>query len=121
MEIDPDEPIGVIFNRKKNEAKRRKLQQQESREAAVECRIDDDDKGDHSPITATSLFDYSIENHFKAMDTISKLCGEPENPDFDPAEIDRLSSSITFSRLEICVFLCVTSFFMTENLGSVIS
>lgn len=104
MEIDPDEPIGVIFNRKKNEAKRRKLQQQESREAAVECRIDDDDKGDHSPRTATSLFDYSIENHFKTMDTISKLCGEPENPDFDPAEIDRLSSSITFLRLEICVF-----------------
>lgn len=44
-----------------------------------------------------SLFDYSVDNHFKAMDMISKLCGEVEFQ-FDPSEIQRLSSSITFLR-----------------------
>lgn len=97
MDTDMDESIGVIFNRKKNEVKKRRKMQEESKKTAVEDRVDADE-GDHSPTTATSLFDYSAENHFKAVDTISKLCGEPENPDFDPAEIDRLASSITFLR-----------------------
>lgn len=43
-----------------------------------------------------SLFDYSVENHFKAMDTISKLCEEAESDSLQEAEIQRLSSSITF-------------------------
>ncbi|XP_057984863.1 uncharacterized protein LOC110640094 isoform X3 [Hevea brasiliensis] len=45
-----------------------------------------------------SLFDYSVENHFKAMDTISKLCGEAETDSLQEDEIQRLSSSITFLR-----------------------
>ncbi|KAK3043542.1 hypothetical protein RJ639_002121 [Escallonia herrerae] len=42
-----------------------------------------------------SLFDESVENHFKAVDTISELCGEAEG-ELDQAEIARLSSSVTF-------------------------
>lgn len=45
-----------------------------------------------------SLFDESSENHFRAMDSISKLCGEPEEGSLDESEIQRLSSSITFLR-----------------------
>lgn len=45
---------------------------------------------------SVSLFDYSVENHFKAIDTISKLTGVPEIDDSDQAEINRLASSITF-------------------------
>ncbi|KAF3972575.1 hypothetical protein CMV_003925 [Castanea mollissima] len=43
-------------------------------------------------------FDESVENHFKAIDTISKLCGEAEEDDapIEESEIKRLSSSITF-------------------------
>ncbi|KAF2289739.1 hypothetical protein GH714_038415 [Hevea brasiliensis] len=43
-----------------------------------------------------SLFDYSVENHFKAIDTISELCGEVETDSLQEAEIQRISSSITF-------------------------
>ncbi|KAH0632380.1 hypothetical protein KY290_038602 [Solanum tuberosum] len=43
-----------------------------------------------------SLFDYSVENHFKAVDTISKLTGVPEIDDTDRTELNRLASSITF-------------------------
>ncbi|CAN1351214.1 hypothetical protein LINPERPRIM_LOCUS42463 [Linum perenne] len=45
-------------------------------------------------------FDYSVENHFKAVDMISQLCGENAagggDDALDEAEIRRLSSSITF-------------------------
>ncbi|XP_059306074.1 uncharacterized protein LOC132057474 isoform X1 [Lycium ferocissimum] len=45
---------------------------------------------------SVSLFDYSVENHFKAVDTISKLTGVPEIDDTDKDELNRLASSITF-------------------------
>lgn len=45
-----------------------------------------------------SVFDYSIENHFNAMDSISNLCGEAETDSLEESEIQRLSSSITFLR-----------------------
>ncbi|KAM3341403.1 putative protein isoform X1 [Capsicum galapagoense] len=43
-----------------------------------------------------SLFDYSVENHFKAVDMICKLTGVPEIEDDDEVEVNRLASSITF-------------------------
>lgn len=43
-----------------------------------------------------SMFDSSAENHFRAMDTIYKLCGEGNTGGFDDDEIERLSSTITF-------------------------
>ncbi|GMJ01191.1 hypothetical protein like AT1G19485 [Hibiscus trionum] len=50
------------------------------------------------PGAKVSVFDYSIENHFRAMDTISKLCEEPKNISLDETDIQRFSSSITFLR-----------------------
>ncbi|KAK8517948.1 hypothetical protein V6N12_016782 [Hibiscus sabdariffa] len=50
------------------------------------------------PRVKVSVFDDSIENHFRAMDTISKLCEEPKNDDLDETDVQRFSSSITFLR-----------------------
>lgn len=44
-----------------------------------------------------STFDYSVENHLKAVDSISYLCGEAGTV-IDKADINRLSSSVTFLR-----------------------
>uniref|UniRef100_A0A2P2K020 Uncharacterized protein MANES_13G012000 n=1 Tax=Rhizophora mucronata TaxID=61149 RepID=A0A2P2K020_RHIMU len=56
--------------------------------------------GRSDPGVRVSLFDDSVENHFKAMDKISRFCGEAESESvhLDEAEIQRLSSSITFLR-----------------------
>ncbi|KAK2978877.1 hypothetical protein RJ640_030926 [Escallonia rubra] len=56
-----------------------------------------DNHGECPPEIKVSLFDESVENHFKAVDTISELCGEAEG-ELDQAEIARLSSSVTFLR-----------------------
>ncbi|XP_019152955.1 PREDICTED: uncharacterized protein LOC109149566 isoform X3 [Ipomoea nil] len=49
------------------------------------------------PRVELSLFDDSVENHFRAIDTISQLCGEPDIDDStDQAELRRYGSSITF-------------------------
>ncbi|KAM7254662.1 hypothetical protein ACFE04_019903 [Oxalis oulophora] len=46
-----------------------------------------------------SLFDSSVENHFQAINQISKLCDEQHtNVDLENADVQRLSSSITFLR-----------------------
>lgn len=53
--------------------------------------------GEAPPRVELSLFDDSVENHFRAIDTISKLCGEPDIDDStDQAELQRYGSSITF-------------------------
>ncbi|CAN1231621.1 hypothetical protein LINPERPRIM_LOCUS3460 [Linum perenne] len=44
-----------------------------------------------------SAFDHSVENHLKAIDMICQVCGESDaDAPLDEAEIQRLSSSITF-------------------------
>ncbi|CAL5411786.1 unnamed protein product [Camellia sinensis] len=54
---------------------------------------------DNNPLGITvSMFDYSVKNHFRAMNRIRKLCGEAECDDLDKREFERLSSSITFIR-----------------------
>ncbi|XAR58567.1 hypothetical protein NMG60_11014014 [Bertholletia excelsa] len=50
------------------------------------------------PGISVSEFDYSVDNHFQAIDRICKLCGETGCDDLDKNEIERLSSSITFLR-----------------------
>ncbi|XP_073140705.1 uncharacterized protein [Henckelia pumila] len=45
-----------------------------------------------------SEFDYSVENHFKAVETIVQLCGQSGTVDSDQSEIERFSNSITFLR-----------------------
>ncbi|KAJ0247786.1 Transducin/WD40 repeat-like superfamily protein [Hirschfeldia incana] len=47
--------------------------------------------------SSISTFDYSVENHLKAVDSITDLCGEASNV-IDKADINRLSSSVTFLR-----------------------
>ncbi|XP_037492813.1 general transcription factor 3C polypeptide 2 isoform X2 [Jatropha curcas] len=54
--------------------------------------------GPNGPGIRVSQFDYLVENHFKAMNTIAKLCGEPESDSLDESEIQCLYSSITFLR-----------------------
>lgn len=50
------------------------------------------------PGVRVSMFDYSVENHLRAINTISKLCEEPENDGHDECDIQRLSSTMTFIR-----------------------
>ncbi|TKY53068.1 General transcription factor 3C polypeptide 2 [Spatholobus suberectus] len=47
-----------------------------------------------------SLFDFSVENFFRDMDTIARLCGKEEehHAAFDQSDIQRMSSSVTFLR-----------------------
>lgn len=47
---------------------------------------------------SVSEFDYSVENHFKAVDKIVELCGQSGKVDSDQSEIERFSNSITFLR-----------------------
>ncbi|KAF6166036.1 hypothetical protein GIB67_012933 [Kingdonia uniflora] len=57
------------------------------------------DQENSNPKVSRLIFDDSIENHFKAMYTISNLCGlAREKDDFDATELQRLSSTITFWR-----------------------
>ncbi|KAL6574965.1 hypothetical protein OROMI_012250 [Orobanche minor] len=42
--------------------------------------------------------DYFVENHFKAVDTIAKLCGHFHTTDANQSEIKHFSNSITFLR-----------------------
>ncbi|XP_021717398.1 AT-rich interactive domain-containing protein 4-like isoform X2 [Chenopodium quinoa] len=43
-----------------------------------------------------SMFDYSIENHFRFIDSINKLCGRGQNSSFIDTKIQRLASTITY-------------------------
>ncbi|CAN8312580.1 unnamed protein product [Cochlearia groenlandica] len=46
-----------------------------------------------------SLFDYSVDNHIKAVESISDLCGGETNTDIDDdVYIERISSLVTFRR-----------------------
>ena len=46
-----------------------------------------------------SEFNYCVENYFRTIETISKLCGESKEDDFlQQTEIQHLSSSLTFLR-----------------------
>lgn len=64
-------------------------------ETNLVCGPEDDNASEAS----VSLFDCSVENHFKAMDTISRLCGEEAEVNaFKESEIERISSTIIFLR-----------------------
>lgn len=52
----------------------------------------------NAPKVTVLKFDNSVENHFRAIDTISQLCGQPEEGALEEREIQQLSSSITFLR-----------------------
>lgn len=44
-------------------------------------------------------FDYSVQNHFEAMDAIAKLCGEDDaTARLEDSELQALASKVTFLR-----------------------
>ncbi|OAY74806.1 General transcription factor 3C polypeptide 2 [Ananas comosus] len=65
-------------------------------ESAVVDRDRSEEKGATTGGVAVSLFDHSVESFFSAMNSISALCGAPVDSGFDPSEIERFSSMITF-------------------------
>ncbi|XP_055812280.1 uncharacterized protein LOC129882138 isoform X2 [Solanum dulcamara] len=91
METGDDFPVAAELKRCKQ---KRKLQPK-SKNNAPESPTTAPEKVAGAGIPV-SLFDYSVENHIKAVDTISKLTGVPEIDDTDRTELDRLASSITF-------------------------
>lgn len=52
----------------------------------------------NAPKVTVLKFDNSVENHFRTIDMISQLCGEPEDNALEERDIQPLSSSITFIR-----------------------
>ncbi|KAG6427511.1 hypothetical protein SASPL_111757 [Salvia splendens] len=88
MEIDEDAPIAKSFNtfkRNSNSARNKEQPPPRSEDPAP-------------PKILVSEFDYSVENHFNAVDTIARLCGYAETLDVSEAETRRLSNSINFLR-----------------------
>lgn len=60
----------------------------------------------NDPTVRVSPFDYSVENHFTAMETVSKLCREDE--ELDESEVKLLPYSVTFLRqVTLCVCVCI--------------
>ena len=55
-----------------------------------------DCNGDNA--VTVSEFDYCVDNHFRTIETISKLCGEDDYYALQQTEIQRFSSSLTFLR-----------------------
>ena len=71
-------------------------------------------------VVTVSEFDYCVDNHFRAIETISKLCGEDDEDYYalQQTKIQRLSSSLAFLRqilnnaplttfIYVCMYVCV--------------
>ncbi|KAK6151548.1 hypothetical protein DH2020_014183 [Rehmannia glutinosa] len=106
MEFDEDAPLAQSFKRKRKPTRKKKesdAKPKEPPEAAHDPEPAQLPAAKHltansSPEIAVSELDYSIEDHFKAVDTIAKLCGYPDTINANQAEIKRFSNSITFLR-----------------------
>ncbi|EYU35152.1 hypothetical protein MIMGU_mgv1a001852mg [Erythranthe guttata] len=84
VEFNTDAPISQSFNRKRKTINENPAQLPPA---------------DGPPEIAVSEFEYSVENHFKYVDKVAKLCSHPETLDPpDQADIKRISNSITFLR-----------------------
>lgn len=60
--------------------------------------MEEESSGGNDTGVRVSIFDYSVDKHFNALDTISKLCEEPESEGLDESDVQRLSSTVTFLR-----------------------
>ncbi|KAL0338607.1 UNVERIFIED_CONTAM: hypothetical protein Sangu_1382800 [Sesamum angustifolium] len=107
MDFDEEAPLVQAFKRKRKAIPKKKEQQARHDKPpdaprnpeSVQLPADAEHLTSNvTPEIAVSEFDYSVENHFKAVDTIAKLCGYPETLDVNQPEVKRLSSSITFLR-----------------------
>ena len=89
MEEGEEPPISKLFTVK------RPMNKKENKDALV-VEKPSDCNGDRVMV---SEFDYCVDNYFKAIETISKLCGEDdEDYALQQTEIQRLSASLTFLR-----------------------
>ncbi|GFP97062.1 hypothetical protein PHJA_001850300 [Phtheirospermum japonicum] len=95
MEFDEDAPLAQSFKRKRKPIRKKKQFKAQPEEPPEPAH--DPDPATANPPPEIAL-DYSVENHFKAVDTIAKLCGHSSPLDANQPEIKRLSNSITFLR-----------------------
>jgi len=75
--------------------------------------------GDVSAVSGVriALFDFLVENFFRDMDTIDRLCGKEEGgAAIDQSEIQRMSSSVTFLRYKQIKFDVIRYFVFAFNL-----
>ncbi|KAI3471962.1 hypothetical protein Pfo_028650 [Paulownia fortunei] len=98
MEFDEDAPLAQALKRKRKATWKKKEPQARPNEPPEAAHDPEPAAANASPEIAVSEIDYSVENHFKAVDTIAKLCGHPVTIDANQAEIKRFSNSITFLR-----------------------
>ncbi|KAL6574964.1 hypothetical protein OROMI_012249 [Orobanche minor] len=95
MEFDEDAALAQTFQRNRKSTRKRKQSEflpQEPPETAHDLQPA---TANHPPEIA---LDYSVENHFKAVDTIAKLCGHFHTTDANQSEIKHFSNSIIFLR-----------------------
>ncbi|KAL6998075.1 hypothetical protein U1Q18_008202, partial [Sarracenia purpurea var. burkii] len=110
VEVDVDATVSRMASKKQGERNvkiaARKMTDQGRKKKAQSISVDGErfsgsaEDHNHScpPGISVSMFNYSVENHFRALDTICKLCKEAECDDLDKNEAERLSSSIAFVR-----------------------
>ncbi|KAK7267961.1 hypothetical protein RIF29_20642 [Crotalaria pallida] len=122
MEEEANEELCIaklfgVKNKKSNLTKKKKekkkaeavketvtVEEEEEAEGDDSARAADNEEGDGDGASASggvriSLFEHSVENFFRDMDTIARLCGEEEETvDLEQSEIQRMSSSVTFLR-----------------------
>ncbi|KAL3628329.1 hypothetical protein CASFOL_027375 [Castilleja foliolosa] len=96
MEFDDGAPLAQSFKLKRKPIRKKKKQFEAQPEEPPEP-AHDPDPAAVNPLPEIEL-DYSVENHFKAVDKIAKLCGYSDSLDANQPEIKRLSNSITFLR-----------------------
>lgn len=97
MEFDEDAPLAQSLKRKRNEH-RSGLDEQPGPANDHVSSVVEYSTANSQPEILVSEFDYSVENHFKFVDTVAKLCGFPEALEPNQAETKRFSDSITFLR-----------------------
>jgi hypothetical protein len=94
------ELLGIKKRGKKTKKKigRKTAKKEEGDDVAVENPTGSAEDCSNGPRVTVSAFDYSVENHFGAVDTISQLCGEADDGGLEESEVQRLASSVTFLR-----------------------
>ncbi|KAG4996327.1 hypothetical protein JHK85_027766 [Glycine max] len=85
-------------NKKKTAKKRVTFAENEANSPTVVNNDGNEDSAAAASGVRISLFDFSVENFFRDMDTIARLCGKENGAALDQSEIQRLSSSVTFLR-----------------------
>uniref|UniRef100_A0A2N9GY86 Uncharacterized protein n=1 Tax=Fagus sylvatica TaxID=28930 RepID=A0A2N9GY86_FAGSY len=106
-QVEGEPPISKLFSIKRGKKKKKNNNNKEKDDVPVDSVNAENPSGSSEDCNGNrvnvSEFDYDVENHFRAMETISKLCGETEEEEeeddaLQETEIHRFSSSVTFLR-----------------------